>query len=269
MAFAMLLAFWTNKDVEQMDRIIRLSGLMREKWNRKQNNTTYGAITLNNAINKTKNTYSVDIKEEAYLNPATGEVDYTDKKEYELNDTGNAHRFADRFGDQIKYNFDNKQFMIWDGIRWVYDTQHTVRNMVEVVITEMKKDAMSEEDANNQKSKIKNVQHAFSSRGKDAMLKEAMHINNIPCTNANFDNNKKMFNTLGGVIDLSKGLILPHDKSFSMSKYATLQDLYKAKAEHYEKCYELLAKRMVETGDLQEICGHYCTHTGEFIEDMV
>jgi putative DNA primase/helicase len=218
MAFAMLLAFWTNKDVEQMDRIIRLSGLMREKWNRKQNNTTYGAITLNNAINKTKNTYSVDIKEEAYLNPATGEVDYTDKKEYELNDTGNAHRFADRFGDQIKYNFDNKQFMIWDGIRWVYDTQHTVRNMVEVVITEMKKDAMSEEDANNQKSKIKNVQHAFSSRGKDAMLKEAMHINNIPCTNANFDNNKKMFNTLGGVVDLSKGLVLPHDKSFSMSK---------------------------------------------------
>ena len=218
MAFAMLLAFWTNKDVEQMDRIFRLSGLMREKWNRKQNNTTYGMITLNSAVGKTKNTYNLDIKDEAYLNPATGDVDYSGKKEYELNDTGNAHRFADRYGDQIKYNFDNKQFMIWDGVRWVLDTQHTVRNMVEVVVNEMKKDALTEDDANNQKMKLKNVQHAFSSRGKDAMLKEAMHLGNIPCTNANFDNNKKMFNTLGGVIDLSKGVVLEHDKTYMMSK---------------------------------------------------
>lgn len=61
-------------------------------------------------------------------------------------------------------------------------------------------------------------------------------------------------------------------KSFAMSKYVSLTDLYKDKAEHYQKCYELLAKRMVETEDLrydEEICGYYCVHSGEFIEDMV
>lgn len=61
-------------------------------------------------------------------------------------------------------------------------------------------------------------------------------------------------------------------KSFPLSKYVSLEGLYKAKAEHYEKCYELLAKRMVETEDLRydkENCGYYCVHSGEFIEDMV
>lgn len=57
-----------------------------------------------------------------------------------------------------------------------------------------------------------------------------------------------------------------------MSKYKSLTDLYKAKAEHYQKCYELLAERMVETEDLRyckENCAYYDPHSGEFIEDMV
>lgn len=61
-------------------------------------------------------------------------------------------------------------------------------------------------------------------------------------------------------------------KSFVMSKYASLESLYKDKAEHYQKCYELLARRMVETEDLgydEENCEYYCPHSGDYIEDMV
>jgi putative DNA primase/helicase len=220
MAFAIMLAFWTNKDFEQMDRIFRLSGLMREKWMRKQNGTTYGAITLNNAIVKTKSVYVNNGEDETYINPVTGEVDSYRKKDYELNDTGNAHRFADKYGEKIKYNYDNKVFMIWDGNKWVPDVQQTVRNMVEIVIQEMKQDALTEEDQLLQKAKIKNVQHAFSTRGKDAMLREAMHLYSIPCSNNDFDNNKKMINTLGGIIDLSKGVVMQHSKDFMVSKIA-------------------------------------------------
>ena len=61
-------------------------------------------------------------------------------------------------------------------------------------------------------------------------------------------------------------------KQFAMSMYMSSADLYKAKAEHYQKCYELLAQRMVETEDLRydkEICGYYCPHSGDYIEDLV
>ena len=46
------LAFWTNGDPERTDRLFRQSGLMREeKWDRPTGGSTYGAITIMNAVN--------------------------------------------------------------------------------------------------------------------------------------------------------------------------------------------------------------------------
>lgn len=49
-ALCNLLAFWTGKDAARMDALFRQSGLMRDKWNRRQSGTTYGAITIQKAI---------------------------------------------------------------------------------------------------------------------------------------------------------------------------------------------------------------------------
>lgn len=57
MAFAAMLAFWCGCDFEQMNRIFESSGLYREKWDRAQSGSTYGAITLKNAINRCTETY--------------------------------------------------------------------------------------------------------------------------------------------------------------------------------------------------------------------
>ena len=45
-----ILAFYTGRKPEQMDRLFRKSGLMRDKWDRLQSGSTYGAITIENAI---------------------------------------------------------------------------------------------------------------------------------------------------------------------------------------------------------------------------
>ena len=51
MALLSILAFWCGCDEEQMDRIFRTSGLMRDKWDRRQAGTTYGAISIRNTVN--------------------------------------------------------------------------------------------------------------------------------------------------------------------------------------------------------------------------
>jgi putative DNA primase/helicase len=60
MALCCKLAFWSNKDKQQMDRLFRQSGLYREKWDIKHHasGATYGEETLNKAIESTENTYS-------------------------------------------------------------------------------------------------------------------------------------------------------------------------------------------------------------------
>ena len=44
------LAFFTRGDREQMDRLFRKSGLMRDKWDQARGESTYGQITINRAI---------------------------------------------------------------------------------------------------------------------------------------------------------------------------------------------------------------------------
>ncbi len=58
MALCSHLAFWTGRDAAQMDSLFRQSGLMREKWDRKQSGSTYGAITIQNAIKNCKEIYT-------------------------------------------------------------------------------------------------------------------------------------------------------------------------------------------------------------------
>lgn len=44
------LAYWTNNDGEQMDRLFRASHLYRDKWDEKRPKGTYGSITIDEAI---------------------------------------------------------------------------------------------------------------------------------------------------------------------------------------------------------------------------
>lgn len=58
LALCNMLAFWCSKDPNQIDRIFRTSGLMREKWDRPTGGSTYGAITIQRAIEGVTDTYS-------------------------------------------------------------------------------------------------------------------------------------------------------------------------------------------------------------------
>ena len=50
MALISMLAFWCGNVEEQIDRIFRTSGLMRDKWDRMTGDSTYGQITIRNAV---------------------------------------------------------------------------------------------------------------------------------------------------------------------------------------------------------------------------
>lgn len=54
LSLCLILAFWCNCDVDQMDRIFRSSGLYRDKWERED----YRVSTIANAVNICRETYS-------------------------------------------------------------------------------------------------------------------------------------------------------------------------------------------------------------------
>lgn len=64
------LAFWTGRDAVMMDTMFRQSGLMRDKWDRKQASSTYGQITIQTAIRNCTEVYTPKGQRQAQPAPA-------------------------------------------------------------------------------------------------------------------------------------------------------------------------------------------------------
>ena len=52
LALCRMLAFWCRGDADRMDKLFRQSGLMREKWDRRTGNLSYGALTIFAALDR-------------------------------------------------------------------------------------------------------------------------------------------------------------------------------------------------------------------------
>ena len=79
-------------------------------------------------------------------------------KMYPLNDTGNAHRFVDKFGENIRYNVDNAMWMIWNGQYWQFDQYKKIKQYAEILVEEMKQQALLCDDPDLQKRYLKKCQ---------------------------------------------------------------------------------------------------------------
>ena len=124
------LAFWTGKDAEQMDRLFRRSGLMRDKWDRAQSGSTYGAITVQRAITDCTSVWTPSYGQNV---PATRgikdaltflkRVDLVQNPRYRLDDIGAGYLLADYLKPFARPLADGKAWFVYDGKRWREDKE--------------------------------------------------------------------------------------------------------------------------------------------------
>ena len=254
-AFCSSLAFWCNGDREQMDRIFRSSGLMRDKWDSQRGSSTYGQMTIDRAVATMTDGYvkkeEIDYKSALFKSPEKTEKKATTMnidengepifrirkifKKYPFDDTGNAERFYDYFGDIFKYNVDTKTFMFWTGKTWVFDEKGIIRKYANKIIDVMKEEIEvekgkistlqmegMEEEAKKQEKLVdaaeKNVKRIANKAGKDAMLSELQNIHDMPVKNSEFDQDPYLLNTQTGIVDLRSGKVSAFDKTAMLSK---------------------------------------------------
>lgn len=222
MSFCNMLAFWCQRDEMLMDAIFRSSGLMRDKWNRKQSGSTYGAITISKAVRDCRSIY--EGREEYQItigSTKTATAPVLNDKLYSFDDTGNAERLYDAFGESIRYNYVDKKWLYYDGRRWCYDSTGAVKRMIDEVIEKMRhqlalyvRDADDEEEA--EKQFLKHIKNSRSNKSKVAMMKETEH--RIPILPAQLDRHSSVLNTPNGIINLQTGELLPHNPKRMLTK---------------------------------------------------
>lgn len=145
------------------------------------------------------------------------------KKLYEYNDSGNAKLFVNTFGNNVRYNVDNKMWMIWNNYYWEHDTLLRIKTLADIVIEQMRVTASKESDPDTFKKMISNINKASNTGGKENMIKEAQHLEGIPVTNSSFDTYKEVINTKSGIINLRTGEITESNRNQMHSKFINVE----------------------------------------------
>ncbi|MCM1236026.1 MAG: phage/plasmid primase, P4 family, partial [Ruminococcus flavefaciens] len=212
MAFCSILAFWCGGDTTKMDSIYRNSGLMRDKWDRPTSGSTYGRILMEKCVNECTEFYDPNKKD-------TFRITIKNKSDVEikmrtLDDTGNAQRMNDVFGDSLRYNFTDKRWMYYTDGKWKYDDKGIVQTCADRILGRMNKEEKLWGDRLNdfQKHRKKTRSH----NAKTAMIREFQHL--VPISPSELDTNKTLVNCPDSVINLENGEISRHSPDFYMTK---------------------------------------------------
>lgn len=83
LALCTMLAFWCRKDADQMDRLFRQSGLMRDKWDERRGGSFYRELTIDKAISLTEEVYEKPEPSPVFISAKKARNEYDQKVDEE------------------------------------------------------------------------------------------------------------------------------------------------------------------------------------------
>ena len=223
MALCSMLAFWTGRNTALMDEIFRSSGLMRDKWDRRQSGSTYGAFTIAKAAESCSQIYQPPRKFRVKIGSGGAPDEPEEPTLYTMDDMGNAQRFLDIFGEEFRYNYTDKCFLYWDGRRWAADLDGCAERAADAAIEAMRQEAeyYAKTDDDLAKAFGKHIRSSRSNKSKTNMLKELQH--KVPILPYQLDKHKMAFNVPNGTLSLRSGRLIEHDRSHLITKLSPIE----------------------------------------------
>jgi putative DNA primase/helicase len=210
-------------------KIIELDGLPEKgdvsDWFEKH----YKIEHLYQVVNSTPEWVPKPIEEDPIVN------EETISKAYTLTDLGNAKRFVKLFGENVRFCYQNKKWLYWNEIRWVWDDNGEVIRMAKKVIQSIYIEAGKESTSARRTEIAEWAKYSEAGARIREMIKLAESENNMPIQFTQLDNNLLLLNCRNGIIDLKTGKLLPHKKEFFLTKLAPIDYIKDAKSEDFEK----------------------------------
>jgi len=256
------LAFWTGKELGQMDSLFRQSGLYRNKWERED----YRSETLATAINNTGKVYTISSTERAERlykvlaakgtqrtvpaastrqnagehqhsnveEPATSSSRFEDFR-YGQTDLGNSERFIRQHGRDLRYCVESSTWHIWNGTRWQPDNLRQIHQLAKATVKAMYTELAEESDDDKRKAMFRFIQKSESERSLNALVSLARTHPAIAVSATAFDSQVDLLNCTNGTIDLRTGELLPHRREDLITKQCPVAFDLNARSEAWER----------------------------------
>ena len=268
LALCNILTFYAGKDAAQIDRLFRSSGLYRKKWDRPQSGSTYGAITIQNAIDHCKETYNPQAlyQKKASAIKITGTtpkrlVDlHPDKNErYGWHDMGCGYLFADWYKDYARYVPERKKWFIYNGKIWQPDTGDLkVMELCKRLADNLMFYALSIQDERQRQHYMEFIKRWQRRNYRETVLKDAASV--YPAALTAFDSDPMLFNCLNGTLNLETGKFYAHRPGDMLSKMSGVKYDTEAHSDRWEQfILEVMQGDQDEAAFLQKALGYALT----------
>lgn len=263
-----ILAFYTE-DETVIDEIFRRSGLMRDKWDRVRSGSTYGKITIENAIafNRQCGICSSgfnEVKRGGYNVEKSLHIDAEllerlsrlNPQSYHFSDKGMAELFADCFRHCLRYNVTLGDWMHFNGIRWEQD----MRGMKALGAAKDFFDALMHfasgiEDEQQQKLFRDFYSRLGSKCKRDILLKDAADRMYI-CTD-DMDTNSNFLNFQNGTFELDSMTFREHRPEDFITKVCSCEYRPECSSEEWERfTRQVIPNDLDKLEFLQKAIGH-------------
>ena len=285
MALVSMLAFWCGNVEEQIDRIFRESGLMREKWERMTGDSTYGQITIRNAVSTNQNIYmpvrdgnateaqdefsDLDETEEhadfrpdlSYITLKLEDMKPHTNPRYGREEIGIGNAFADYFKPIARFCGDRGVWFVYDGCVWQPDENNlAVSELAKVLADRLYSFALQIKDEDTRNRYIKRVQKLQLRKNRKTMIEDAKSV--YPVKMTIFDRDKYLFNCANGTLDLTTLHFRAHDPADFITKVSPIAYDPKAYCPRWVQFVDEVMQGKKEVGKyLQKAIGY--TMTGD------
>ncbi len=204
-AFHNIAAFFTGRNAEQMDRLHRQSGLMREKWNR----ADYRERTIQKAIDDCQESYS----DRNVLGNFPSE-----RRKHSLTDLGNSERMVAHHGKYLRYIPRWNKWIYYSRAAWKHDDIGEVERRAQETARSIFHEVAKERSKKKRTALLRWAIKSESASAIKAMLHLARSQPGIPILPESLDRDPWLLNVANGTVDLRNGELLPHRRDDYITK---------------------------------------------------
>lgn len=227
------LAFWSNKDAAQMDRIFRSSKLFSQAWDSPSTgnpNVTIGEAEIQSAIQFTKSTYSPKKRfgrsaDELIVHSENGGVTLSNLRPescVKRDDIGISQLFADTYKKECRYVKERKKWYIFSGKVWEENDIGAMELAKEfagaLLLYAYSLPAANEEEESLRMSYIQYTRGLQSRKARETLLKDASSVH--PIRMDEFDKDPYTLNCENCTLDLRNMKAHCHNADDLLTKMA-------------------------------------------------
>ena len=161
-------------------------------------------------------------QDEAFPDPPQAgaglDAEFTGPDGVPLTDLGNARRLVARYGTELLHAPQLGQWLAWDDTRWAEDLTGAVSRRTKAVLDDLL-DIIKDSPLDRRKL-LQQWLRSQSAPRIAAAMELASTEPGVPVLLEELDRDANLLNCHSGIINLETGELLPHDKSFRMTKLA-------------------------------------------------